>query len=36
MDHESAMDLEAAVGRIVLPFSSAPRFSFDCRGQGGH
>ena len=32
VDHESATDFEAASGRIVLSFSSAARFSFDCKG----
>jgi len=32
MEHESAMDLDAASGRMVLPLSSAPRFWFDGKG----
>jgi hypothetical protein len=32
MDHESAMDFEAASGRIVAPISSAPLLTFDCEG----
>jgi hypothetical protein len=32
MDHERAMDFEAASGRIVLLFCSGPKFSFDFKG----
>jgi len=32
MDHEIAMDFEAASGRFVLPFFSAQRFAFDGKG----